>query len=221
MTLKILSLLCCGLFFVVIASKAQQSTLEIGFEGGVSSIYHTSGPHHSESEGTHQAKTVGFAGVRLQFELRGGFSFRSGMIRERKGGIVEYVIRSQHNPKRVGEIGTTEIYFDYLTLPLMMKYHFWERVPLYVTLGPYAGFLLEEYYIDEDMFKVDRAALNFEGQTMTFGGLGGLGVDLPVTDRLTINMEVSHKLSLTDPEKYSDIKLHTNSLSIGILYEFE
>jgi len=95
----------------------------------------------------------------------------------------------------------------YLTVPVMANWHFGSKRNWYLNFGPYVGFLL----------KAEETETGFdfkEGINSTDFGLAlGIGVKIPVSDKLKIFLEFDGQGGLSDAFKSSEIGTVQNSRS--------
>lgn len=93
----------------------------------------------------------------------------------------------------VGKFRTT-----YLTIPVMANWHFGSKRNWYLNFGPYAGFLLKA---EETNSGIDtKDAYN----TTDFGLALGIGVKIPVTDRLKVFLEFDGQGGFSNIAKTED-----------------
>ncbi|MGK4568726.1 porin family protein [Flavobacterium sp. 3HN19-14] len=93
---------------------------------------------------------------------------------------------------------TTDIKLDYLTVPVMASWHFGPDRIFYANIGPYVGFLLNA---KETSFEND---IKNEVNSTDFGISYGLGVKVPVSDKLRLFFELEEADGLTNVFKDND-----------------
>ncbi len=109
----------------------------------------------------------------------------------------------------------TDINLDYITIPVMGSWHFGPKKNLYLSAGPYIGFLLSA---KDTAFKADLK----DSHVKTDGGIAwGGGIKIPVSDYIKIFIEYQQQAGVVDIFKgnYSnnDIALNNRSaFNIGI-----
>lgn len=81
---------------------------------------------------------------------------------------------------------------DYITIPVMANWHFGRKRNWYLHFGPYAGFLLNAR---ETAFNTD--VTEFFNAT-DFGLAFGIGVKIPISDKLKINLEYDAQSGFSD-----------------------
>lgn len=108
---------------------------------------------------------------------------------------------------------TTDYNLNYLTVPVMANWHFGSKRNWYLNFGPYVGFLMsaKETTGDVDV----KEAFN----STDFGLALGIGVKIPVSDKLKISIEYDGQGGFSDVFKDSDgyrIQNSRNSFNVGI-----
>ncbi len=203
--MRVLSLVFCFMFLINVTGKAQPN--KIGVQGGVNQVFYT----NDIGDFTSEKSIVGFGGFRAEYNLAGNFDFDTGLIFERQGGYNEFEERTPQQPGGTGRIFNTRLYFDYLTLPLLVKYQLWDKVPVYAKAGPVINFLLNEKY---DTNRIS----DFHSRGVNLGAAGGLGAGIPINKRFTLNLELGYKISVTRPVASSGLTLYAYALSAGVMY---
>ncbi len=100
---------------------------------------------------------------------------------------------------------STNYNLNYLTVPVMANWHFGRTNNWYLNFGPYAGFLLSA---EETTGGIDvKEAFN----TTDFGIAFGIGVKIPVSDKLKLNLEYEGQGGFSDIFKVSNTGRVTNS----------
>lgn len=113
------------------------------------------------------------------------------------------------------ESGTyaTNYNLDYLTVPVMANWHFGSKRNWYLNFGPYAGFLLSA---KDSRFDIDvKEAFN----TTDFGLALGIGVKIPVSDKLKIALEYDGQSGFSDIFKNnigSSVRNSRGSFNVGV-----
>lgn len=107
----------------------------------------------------------------------------------------------------------TDYNLNYLTVPVMANWHFGSKRNWYLNFGPYVGFLMsaKETAGDVDV----KEAFN----TTDFGLALGIGVKIPVSDKLKISIEYDGQGGFSDVFKDSNgyrIQNSRNSFNVGI-----
>lgn len=200
-------------------SFAQKKTIEVGITGG---------PTVSSLRGNvvvngHDSK-IGFSsGVSFHYYLTDKISFLANPSFERKGSkTVMHITDEQGNP--LGEV-TNRGHVDYITLPLLTRFSFGEKIKFFANAGPYFSYLLKVTSIypafnnfpenrvdDTDFFKRFDAGLTF-----------GAGAGLPIHEKIYVTAEVRNNLGLYDISDFTPIDggtVKNNSINflLGVSY---
>ena len=105
--------------------------------------------------------------------------------------------------------------FNYLEIPLLMKYSFGNRLKLFVNTGPSVNILLSggNYYditfSDNPPFQDQYHSLNIlsDFNTITIGIVGGIGISYNVISNINLHAQIRTSYDLTNAAKvasYSD-----------------
>ena len=112
-----------------------------------------------------------------------------------------------------GSSFTTDYNVNYLTVPVMANWHFGSKRNWFLEFGPYMGFLLNA---EEVRFGTDVT----DGFSSTDFGLAlGIGVKIPLSDKLKLFFEYEGQGGMADIFKVNEFSRVTNSrssLNIGL-----
>lgn len=107
----------------------------------------------------------------------------------------------------------TDFNLNYLTVPIMANWHFGNKKNWYLEFGPYFGFLMNA---EETRFGTD---LTEAFNSNDFGLALGLGVKIPVSDKLKLFFEFDGQGGFNDIFQQNDYDAVTNSrssLNVGL-----
>ncbi|HTE02303.1 MAG TPA: porin family protein [Mucilaginibacter sp.] len=114
------------------------------------------------------------------------------------------------------EIDGINVHLNYLTIPVMANWHFGREKNWYLNFGPYAGFLLSA---NESSNSVD---IKNAFSTTDFGLALGIGVKIPVSNKMNFIMEYDGQAGLTnifkdsaDPSTVQNVR---SSFNIGLTF---
>ncbi|WP_309641326.1 porin family protein [Flavobacterium sp.] len=153
---------------------------------------------------------LGFA---ADYYFSNRWSIKGKLIYDQKGwndGYIEFF--NEFDPSIPGNTYKTDFNLNYLTIPVMANWHFGRKKNWYLNFGPYIGFLMSA---NETRFDTD---LKDGFNTTDFGLSVGIGVKIPVSDKLKISLEYDEQDGLSDVFKSSG-KTVTNSrfsLNVGV-----
>ena len=139
-------------------------------------------------------------GGSMDYYFSNSWSVKTKLIYDRKGwdnGFIE------------DEFGSTitDFNLDYLTVPVMASWQFGNKRNWFLEFGPYVGFLLNA---EETRFGTDVTD-SFNGTD--FGLALGIGVKIPLNDKLKLFFEYEGQGGLVDIFKQNDYSAVTNSRS--------
>jgi opacity protein-like surface antigen len=106
-----------------------------------------------------------------------------------------------------GNLYRTNINLNYLTIPIMANWHFGNKRNWYLDFGPYFGFLLNA---EDTRFGYD---ITDSFNTNDFGLAVGIGVKIPVSNKLKLFFEFDGQGGFNDIFRENDYSAVTNSRS--------
>jgi opacity protein-like surface antigen len=186
-----------------------KGTIEFGFNSGVN--FSKVGNSRSNSD-----MTVGFnIGASADYFLSNRWSIKSKVIYDQKGWDNGFVQDSYVDPGLPAYV-ETDFDLEYLTIPIMVNWHFGRKRNWYLNFGPYTGFLIGA---KETTF---GANIKDDFNTIDFGLSLGVGVKIPVSTKLKISIEYEEQAGFTDIFSQSSGPSFTNgrsSLNIGLIFQ--
>lgn len=192
---------------------AQTSRFNLGFEGGpnLASLRGSQGVSQPEIGALWGLS----GGVFLQYNCQSRFSLRTNVSYEKKG----FAYRSSGMSVRNSELDQQ---LDYLTLPLLLRATFGQRVQFFVNAGPYVGYLLRSSSVFQEGPNTFRSRDEFY-QAFDAGLSTGIGISLPFATRWAASAEVRNNLGLVNVSALPIVgggALRTNStqLLLGVGY---
>ncbi|WP_406826817.1 porin family protein [Pedobacter sp. KACC 23697] len=114
-----------------------------------------------------------------------------------------------------GQSFITDYHINYLTIPVMANWHFGKKRNWYLNFGPYFGILLNA---SETKFNTDLK--NFI-HNRDIGIDLGIGVKLPVANRVKVLLELDGQSGFTDLFKQNQgyqIRSNRSSFNAGLLF---
>lgn len=147
------------------------------------------------------------AGLAADYFFSDRWSIKGKLIFDQKGWDNDVFEDANGNPYY------TNVNLNYLTIPVMANWHFGGKRNWYLNFGPYAGFLISA---KETTRGVDiKEALN----TTDFGLALGIGVKIPVTDKLKVSIEFDGQGGFSDIFKENDgyrVQNSRSSINVGV-----
>ncbi len=189
-----------ALGFVSVTSAQQKGDVEFGVNAGFN--------YSTVTTSYFQADTgFGFNfGVSADYYFSDRWSLKTKVIYDQKGW---------NNGFYEDETGfyPADYNLNYVTVPVMANWHFGGKRNWYLNFGPYAGFLMsaKENSNDTDV----KDAFN----STDFGIAYGIGVKVPVSDKLKLFFEFEGQGGLTDIFKENEDAAVTNgrgSFNVGL-----
>ncbi len=158
-------------------------------------------------------------GLNVGYQLSTIFSIHTGLIFERKGGITT---NGSGIPQDNWD--SEDWNLDYLILPLSVRASVGKKIRAFGEAGMYAAFLTSSKvkllsYDDELM---DTISFDKLGNGTDYGFLAGLGMVVPLNDKLSVVPRGKIAVGLTDFRKdypYDFEKNRSFSLVIGVNYK--
>ena len=214
--------LCLGLFFLTIWGTAygQTNKFDIGIEGSPSLIF-LRGINTIDKL---IKPTIGFSGgLFFQYNFKKVVSLRTNIAFERKGFTFP-IQRTDSNGNLLGEF-TANSNYDYMTLPILVRATFGDRVQFFVNAGPYFGYLIKQTFVSKGD-NIPTVTDNQTSLTKRFdtGISTGLGLSVPIKTKFAFSFEVRNNLGLYNVNAMpapnnSTNKTSSTSLILGFNYK--
>jgi hypothetical protein len=202
--------------------NGQINKFEIGLEGGPS-LTSLRGNDILED---YNNPTIGYSGgVTFQYNFPKLVSIKTNITYERKGAVAK-LNAIDINGNIIGEI-KNHSHLDYLTIPVVARLNFGNKLNFFVNFGPYIGYLIKHASVIEAFNEFPGSTINNTDDFKRFdvGLTGGLGCGLPVKNNFNMTIEIRHNFGLYNTSALpvvNDGKIMTNStnLLIGVAYLF-
>jgi len=195
---------------------ADKGSLEIGANIGLNfaTVSSPQSNYYNYSQNTY-SYTVGFnAAVSAEYYFSEKWSMKAKIIFDQKGWGGDY-IQDQN-----GNYIPTTVRMNYITVPLLAAIHFGRTKNWFVNFGPYVGFLLN----------ASESALNTDLKpylsSTDFGLAVGIGVKIPLTDKLKLLIEDDGQAGLlnilnSNPTNSGTATNTRTSLNVGVLFSIK
>lgn len=196
-------LLCAGLG---VTSQAQEkNSLELGIHVGYNlATVSTSNQTNSDYRNGFNVTAVG------DYFFSDRWSIKAKIGYDQKGWDSGYLTNLDN-----GQSFTTDYHINYLTIPVMANWHFGKKRNWYLNFGPYFGILLNA---SETKFNTDLK--NFI-HNRDIGIDLGIGVKLPVANKVKVLLELDGQSGLTDVFKQNQgyqIRAVRSGINAGLLF---
>lgn len=155
-------------------------------------------------------------GVNYTFSLKENLSIKAELNYERKNTNREIPIGGVLGQGGIFSEGKYRRKYDYITLPVLLKYNFGYDDPFYVNGGPYLGYIINaEEKLDGSTRGIDITNLY---KSFELGISFGVGKVFSVSKNNNLSVEVRNNLGLTSlSESYS---IRSNSLNLILGWSF-
>ena len=158
-------------------------------------------------------------GVSVEKNLKEDLSIKTNLNYERKSFSNERIVFDEDGSR----IGQTEIIttFNYLSLPVLIKYNFGVTRQFFINGGPYFGFLLNTKSKTEGFPDDDSTYLN---KKIDVGISLGIGKKIQLNNMNDLSIELRNNLGLiniSDVEVFQDGTIKTNSLNLILTWNFQ
>jgi opacity protein-like surface antigen len=189
-----------GVYAVTFAQQ-KKGDVELGFNTGLNSSTVSNGNL------TNSSYRIGFNfGVAADLYFSNRWSIKGKLIYDQKGWNDGYLVQKN------GVATSSNYHLNYLTVPVMANWHFGRTRNWYLNFGPYVGFLTDA---KETAFNNDLKP--FFSST-DFGIALGIGVKIPLSDKVKLNLEYEGQGGISDLSKESSgssIRNTRGSLNVG------
>jgi hypothetical protein len=164
--------------------------------------------------------TLGYSGgISFQYNFGKRVALRTNIAYERKGGA-NYGGFTDNYGATIGNSSLNYI-FDYLTLPVLVRFSFGNKVKYFINGGPYLGYLLSQtFVIKGDNFKTVNIDNTSNYNSLDAGISLGTGLQYPIHEKLYFSSEIRGNLGLLSTLPRGDIKVNSVNLLLGIAYRF-
>jgi hypothetical protein len=179
-----------------LSTQAQQKVFTLGVEGGISvaSLHYD----NKNINDLYNSRTGYAAGIALQYNFPKVFSLRSGAMFETKGTTTDILlVDNAGTPVNTGEVNYV---LGYLTIPLMLRATFGNKINFFVEGGPYYASLLSaklKYTPLPPHTETEANMIDFYNSS-DFGISGGVGVSSIFNNLIVPSLEVRNNMGITD-----------------------
>lgn len=164
-------------------------------------------------------------GINFEYEIKEKLSLKLELNYERKSQKADNNIGMMYaGEPTVSYNFTSKKNYDYLVLPIMVKYCFSDENSFYVNGGPFIGYLLKSNLTNDleiDGGNNDSVETTNLNNKTDFGLSIGLGKTIEINERNSIFIEIRENLGLTNTSKnkvWGNGEVKTNSLNLIVGY---
>ena len=163
------------------------------------------------------------AGITAQFRLNQKFSMQTSLGVERKGALSNGFV-SDTLGNTIGDY-KNHVQFDYIVLPVLLRYHFGKQQLFFVNAGPYLGYLFRQNNkVKSDLFQDYSYSDQAYFKQLDAGVTAGIGMNIPLNEELVLSVECRDNLGISNISKLPVVdggKNQTNSINflVGLHYQ--
>ena len=216
--------------FLLIATLnySQNSKIKFGIQAGLnySNFIGYDIPVQFEPVYSESPAFAFLGGLNFEYQIKEKLSLKLEINYERKSQKADnYIEITDIDGFTKGYNFTSKKNYDYLVLPIMLKYNFTYKNSFYVNGGPFVGFLLKSN-LTNDLQNIDGLnnkpfeTTKYNNKT-DFGLSVGLGKNFELKENNSIFIEIRENLGLTNTSKNTVMgngTVKTNSLNLIIGY---
>ena len=169
-------------FSVTSFGQQKKGDVEFGFNLG----YNFSKITNMDDEYTDTGSGINL-GASAEYYFSNRWGIKGKLIYDQKGWDNDYITNLD-----TGETYDTDVNLNYLTIPIMANWHFGSKRNWYLNFGVYTGMLLNA---SETTFETD---LKEAFSSVDFGLTLGIGVKIPVSNKVKISLEYDDQSGLFD-----------------------
>nr|WP_294862668.1 outer membrane beta-barrel protein [uncultured Fluviicola sp.] len=200
-------------------SFSHSNRIVIGLEGGPSMSPFMENKTFKNNDDVHSGfilKTGKSYGFSFQWNSSKRLSLRTGITYENKVVAFTTTTPSGH--------GTGSSHFDYLTIPVLARFSYGEKVHFFFNTGVFFSFLTKQTESTEGTYKNPFDDIYSNYNSLDFGVVGGVGIGVPVQKRWYLSLELRDNFGISNilyPNHYYGRTLRTNSLNllVGVSYK--
>jgi opacity protein-like surface antigen len=197
---KTIQVLLVTLLFSAVAKAQGRGNIEFGLNTGYNASYVNNYYEYLDYRNGYNF------GASLDFYFSQDWSLKVKAIYDKKGWNHDLINVDGNN-------FVTNYDLTYLTVPVMANWHFGNYHDWYINFGPYIGFLMDA---EDTRFGYD---IKDSFNETDFGVALGLGVKIPISNYVKINLEYDMQAGLTDAlvEDYGEnISNFRHSFNVGL-----
>lgn len=210
--------------FTTIFTYSQNSKFKFGFEAGLnySKLRGYEIPSSFDKVYSESPDFAYLGGVSIEYEIKEKLRLKVALTYERKVQKATNLVELRENfdePTQIYSF-TSKTKYDYLVLPILLKYNFSPKNSIFLNGGPFIGYLLQSKLTND--FVVSGVNTNDVNTTkdnkkIDFGLSFGVGKNFEFSNNKTFHLEIRDNLGLTNTSKmdvWNGGTVKTNSLNL-------
>jgi hypothetical protein len=198
----------------------QTNRIDLGIEGSPSLIF----LRGNDIIDNYHKPTIGFSGgLFFQYNFKKVISLRTNIAFERKGSIMKSPAADE-NGNPLGVI-TSNINFDYLTFPVLIRAASGKRVKFFANSGIYFGYLIKQTFVSKgDNFPKISSDNTSRNKKFDIGFTSGIGLSIPIKTNFSLSFEIRNNLGLYNVSAANvinngSIKTNSTNLLFGCIFK--
>lgn len=209
---------------------AQSSKLRFGVHGGInySGLRGYTIPSTFEQQYDESAAFAYLGGVSLEYQLQEKLSLRVELNYERKSQKADNSMEIRFNFDQEPQLYnfTTRKNYDYLIVPILLKYRFTDKNSFFVNGGPFIGYLLKSTLTNDleiPNFETPNEDMTKDSKKTDFGFSAGVGKNFELGNSKMIHVEIRNNLGLAKINKndvWNGGHISTNSVNFIVGFSF-
>ena len=208
----------------------QNSKIKFGFQAGLNySNFRSYDIPSSFNQMYSESPAFAFLGsVNVEFGISDKISLKLELNYERKSQKADNIIELRQNfddPSQIYKF-TTKKNYDYLIIPILLKYNFKDKNSFFLNGGPFIGYLLKSKLtnnLDAPEFNTSDLDTTNDNKKTDYGISLGFGKNFDLKNNKSISIEIRENLGLADTSKveyWNGKNLRTNSINFLIGFSF-
>jgi hypothetical protein len=209
---------------------SQNSKIKFGFQAGLNysnfrgyNIPSTFNQVYSESPAF-----AYLGGINIEYKIKERLSLKFELNYERKSQKADNNIEIRENFDDLPQTYkfTSKKNYDYLIIPVLLKYNFTAQNSFYVNGGPFLGYLLKSQItnnLNVPNFNSDDLDTTKDNKKVDFGLSFGLGKIIDLNNNKAINIELRENLGLSNTSNIDvwnggNVKTNSVNLIVGLIF---
>ena len=161
--------------------------------------------------------TLGYSGgISFQYNCGKRIALRTNIAYERKGGEGEFEFTDNYGAS-IGK-GIVNLNFDYLTIPVLLRFTFGKRVKYFINGGSYIGYLINQTLVFKGANSNGEINNTASYNSLDAGISFGTGLQYPIKEKIYLSSEIRGNLGLYNTIPGGDTKVNSVNLLFGIAY---
>lgn len=189
---------------VAFSALSQVNSFEVGLSGGLNmtSLHGKNYEHYFDWV---YSPTVS---LNVRYSFSDAWSVGTGIAYESKGakGIDMKVLDEEGIS--LGSHYNFKYVYQYITVPLLIRYTVPYSLPFYITAGPYMGYMVNY----TESFEIGKLNRTPDMQKTDWGLSAGIGISFPITEHWNVSAELRNNMGLynvrTGNNTYSTAPAH-------------